>query len=121
MCWVLEELVFNTLVQEASDVGELVVVASCDLADLELFVDSLNGYSASFKILVLDIFYVPDVFQAVIKGRSGATDGAAKAGVSSPTTAPTCDAGVVICRYRRITGLNGVHILDSPAPSCQPP
>ena len=43
MCWVLEELVFNTLVQEASDVGELVVVASCDLADLELFVDTLDG------------------------------------------------------------------------------
>ena len=96
MYWVLEELVFDSLVQEAIDVGELVAVASCDLADLELFVDSLNGYSASFKILVLDIFYVPDVFQAVIKGRSGATDGAAKAGVSSPGAAPTCNDRIFI-------------------------
>ena len=43
MYWVLEELVFDSLMQEAVDVGELIAVASCDLADLELLVDSLNG------------------------------------------------------------------------------
>lgn len=43
MNWVLEELVFNSLMQEAIDVGELVAVASHDLADLKLLVYSLNG------------------------------------------------------------------------------
>lgn len=40
---VLEKLVFNSLMQEAIDVGELAALASCDLGDIQLLVYSLNG------------------------------------------------------------------------------
>ena len=57
---------------------------------------SLNGQSTSLKILVLDIFNVSDVFQTVVKGRSGSTDGAAEAGVSSPGAATTSNHRIFI-------------------------